>query len=100
MNWIKAHNARHSIDGINPSDKGIYWVQIRTELAHLTVRYTTAYWNGYKWYTEPGDAVYYWSVIEQAPEPDGVIYYDALGRIDNVSRMERGVDLEVPPGNG
>ena len=91
MNWKNA-----KID--KPPNNGVYWVQSRNELAHLQVRYHSVYWNGWKWYVEPGVGVYYWDYIEQAPEPDDAKYYDELGRLDIVPAQERGVDLHTPIG--
>jgi len=88
MNWI-------SVNDKQPNSAGVYWVQSRHDLAHLKVRYHSAYWNGYKWYIDPGGGVYYWSYIKQAPEPEGTLYYDELGRLDIVAAQERGVDLQT-----
>ena len=91
MNWMEASKKK-------PSNPGVYWVQSRSELAHLEVRYQSSYWSGWRWYLEPGTAVYYWAVIEQAPEPENPLYYDELGRLDIVAAQELGVDLETPIG--
>ncbi len=91
MNWKNAKE-------IKPPNTGVYWVQSRDELGHIQVRYQSCYWNGYKWMTEPGAGVYFWAYIEQAPEPDGALYYDELGRLDIVPAQEIGVDLHTPIG--
>jgi hypothetical protein len=85
---------------IKPHVPGVYWVQSRSELAHLLVRYQSLYWSGRKWMVEPGESVYYWAIIEQAPEPENPLYYDELGRLDIVAAQERGVDLHTPIGTG
>lgn len=101
MNWKPApvfNSAEQIHHGSNPNNPGVYWVQLRTGLAHLTVRYTTSYWNGKDWNIACWDDIYFWTVIEQAPEPENPIYYDELGRLDIVPAQERGVELETPIG--
>jgi len=88
MDWKPApvYNSWGQIHkGQNPTNKGVYWVQSRGELAHLQVRYHSAYWNGLKWVIEAGSAVYWWAVIEPAEEPENPRYYDELGRLNIVA---------------
>ena len=83
-----------------PPSKGVYITQQRSGLGHLEVRYDTAYWTGGRWHTDIGYKVYYWSAINQAPEPENCFYHDELSRLKIVAADQRGVDLHTPLAKG